>query len=92
MRRITLVSIGIFAIWLGGCVGEAQPVETPDTASTAGDETTSAAEVSNDESSGTRRTATGSSIGTSDQSLRLDTRPPPLPLAPEAPPAPSDGK
>lgn len=93
MRRIVLIALGICGIWLGGCVGEVQPIETPDTTVVASEEAAPSAQESAAGNGARAPMAAADAIGTSDQSLRIDGRPPPQPyIHPEAPPAPSDGK
>lgn len=93
MRRIVVISLGVFSVWLAGCVGEAGPVETPDNLTAAGAETSESSASSDNPASDAQRTRAQLGVGTTDQSLRIDQRPPPLPyVQPEAPPNPNDGK
>jgi hypothetical protein len=94
MRRIALIVLGIFGLWLGGCVAESQAPTTTETTdetseTTAGD-TTSGGTLSGDP----RLRADLSKVGSSQQNLRLHERPPPQPYiqAEPLPPSPGEGK
>ncbi len=93
MRRIVVISLGVFSVWLAGCVAETGPVQAPDTDQTAGEEVASSTESTGSPAADAQRARSQAGVGTTDQSLRIDTRPPPQPyVQPEAPPTPSDGK
>ena len=92
MRRIALIVVGVFSVWLGGCVAETQaPTTTGTTAETS--ETTAGDKTSGDTISGDPRLrADLSKVGSSQQNLRLDERPPPQPYMHAEPPPPSPGE
>ncbi len=92
MRRIALIVVGVFGVWLGGCVAESQSPTTTgttdETSETTASETTSGGTISGDP----RLRADLSKVGSSQQNLRLDERPPPQPYMQAEPPPPSPGE
>lgn len=94
MRRIALIVLGVCTVWLGGCVAETQTPETTGadelSAEATGVSTNADTAIGGDR--GMR--ADLSKVGTGQQSLLVDTRPPPQPYrqAEPPPPAPGEGK
>ncbi len=95
MRRIGMIFIGIFGIWLGGCVAETQVPETTGTteelSETGGEQSAHAGVGGGD----LRMRADVSKVGSARHSLQIAERPPPQPYhAPEPTPPtpPAEGK
>lgn len=94
MRRFGLIFVGLLGVWLGGCVAETQAPEGSGVGDTS-EESASGGETEGTTSLGgdARMRAGMGDVGSTQQNLRIDERPPPQPWHdPATPPSPGDGK
>jgi hypothetical protein len=94
MRRFGLIFVGLLGIWLGGCVAETQAPEGSGVDDTSEESATGdGSEGSSSIGAESRMRAGMGDVGSTQQNLRIDERPPPQPWHdPATPPSPGDGK
>ncbi|MFO0640139.1 MAG: hypothetical protein U0183_13055 [Polyangiaceae bacterium] len=95
MRRFGLIFVGLLGVWLGGCVAETQTPEGSGVGDTSEESATGEGATSGTslEADSRMRAGIGGEVGSTQQNLRIDERPPPQPWHdPATPPSPGDGK